>query len=166
MYDQRRSKNLDLILSFYNQLENEYSSFTYIERRSGNSRDPRITETTYFGFEALFNSMEVIQREPSKFGKTYHSDKMVGLIYTYDLILTVMYALDIEDKIKYTLEYKLDNFYAIKMKSIFLHVAFLIRDFDNENSKAIVKFVQEREKKYNKDFDIYTFKSESDIFGG
>lgn len=163
--DQRKSKNLDLILTSFNNLENEYNSFQYITRRTKVSKGVSVDyERIYNGFDALEASIRFVQNDPKKFGNNYTSDKYVSLIVGYTFINDLVETLELDNNITSSLIYKLDSFYEARFKVLLLQLSYHIKDNNDINSKSIVKFTLDQERKYRPDFDLNNYKHVSDLY--
>ena len=164
-YFQKKAKNLDLILVMYNQLQVEYGNFTTI--KNGQRVQEGVTthyEDRFYGFDALYKDLLSIKKRPEKFGPSYQSDKIVGLIHTFDLIEKLILNMDLEKDAQNGLGAKMKSFYQTSFRPIFLDIAFHIRNNTNINSKILIDFVTGQEQKENPAFDINTFKSIGELF--
>ncbi|WP_074588244.1 hypothetical protein [Pedobacter antarcticus] len=164
-YFQKKAKNLDLILVMYNQLQVEYGNFTY--NKKGQRAQVGVTthyEDRFHGFDALFENLQSIRKKPEKFGPSYQSDKIVGLIHTFDLVQKLILNMDLEKDAQNELGAKMKNFYQTSFRPTFLDIAFHVRNNTNINSKILIDFVTNQEQKENPAFDINTFKSIGELF--
>lgn len=163
--DQRKSKNLDLILTSYNNLETEYHSFTHVKRGTKMTNGQRVDyEQTFHGFDALQAPITLVSKDPKRFGMYYTSDKYVGLVVTFEFVYNLILTMDLDLAVKSGLIYKIDTFYQTKLKVLFLQLAYAIKDNVDINSKKIVDFVTNQERRNNPDFDLKNYDKVGDLF--
>ncbi|MDF2856854.1 MAG: hypothetical protein K0Q87_2705 [Neobacillus sp.] len=163
--DQRKSKNLDLILTSFNNLETEYNSFTHVKRGTKMRNGERIDyEQVFHGFDALEAPITSVTNNPKKFGMYYTSDKYISIIATFEFVNDLILTLDLDPDIKSGLIYKIDTFYQSKLKVLFLQLSYVIKDNTDINSKKIVTFITNQERKNYPDFDLKNYSRVGDLF--
>lgn len=155
--DQRKSKNLDLILTSINNMEAEYSSISYL-KNIGNGNHQEL-----FGFDAIMHSVKLISSDPIRFGKSYKSDQFRSFTIAFDFVNDLILTLELDELVKEKLIKRVDLYYETKVKVLFLELAFVIKDFEDINSKTIVNFVINQEKKNNNKFDLYKYQNVGEL---
>ena len=162
--DQRMSKNLDLVLSMVSNLENEYRSFSYLRkgtRYEGGEKKPYSEQ--FYGYDAMVEILPRIKTKPQKFGFHYFSDKLLSLIDSYKVLNESFRKLNIDPEIKQSLSNKLDSFYTLKLRYVFLQIAFYIKDCDDKHSMTFLGFVYEQEKIIDKRFDLRKYNNVGEL---
>lgn len=164
-YFQVKSKNLDLILAMYNQLQKEYENFTYTKRGTRNSNGKLSSfENEFKGYDALVENLPTFRIAPEKFGPSYQSDKIIKLVDSFNLVDDLIESMILEENVRYIFNQNMNSFYKVNFRPVFLSLAFLIRNNSNSYSKELISFVTKNERKTNPDFNIDSFKKESELF--
>lgn len=162
--DQRLSKNLDLVLSLITNLDNEYLALTYNKKGTKTRGEQRSDFSEfYYGYDALTNFLPIVRGFPIKFGHQYFSEKVISIIYSYNVLIETFNRIKLDDEIKKSLSIKIDNFYLIRLRFPFLLYAFNIKNNTDKHSLIFLEFVNKHEKAIRKDFDLNNYDTEGKI---
>lgn len=164
-YFQKKSKNLDLILVMYNQLQIEYENLSYTKKGTSTSKGITTSYENHFkGADALQENLKSFRIKPEKFGPSYQSDKIIRLINTFTLVENLIYSMDLEVEARKLLIQNINSLYKTNFKPVLLSLAFLIQKNSNFYSKELIEFVTIQERKVIPNFTIDNFEKESDLF--
>lgn len=150
-----------MFFTLYNQLNVEYSNITV--KISGTRGTERYLEI-YHGHQALVESLKLIRPKTKKFALDFETDKFMSIISAFTFTEEIISNLKISSDLKRRFHEKLRKFYQYKLRPVFLLVAFLVRDNEDQVSIDFVSFITKNELEINSDFDIHQFEQESDVF--
>ncbi|WP_345232958.1 hypothetical protein [Olivibacter ginsenosidimutans] len=165
-YFQKKSKNLDLVLVMYNQLQVEYENFSYTKKGTSTTRGVTTSYENHFkGADALRENLASFRIKPEKFGPSYQSDKIIRLVHSFTFLENIITTMDLEEESRNLLNRNMESFYKTSFRPVFLSLAYLLRSNTNSYSKELIDFVTSQERKQKQDFDIKSYKKEGDLFG-